>query len=243
MKGASNPNYRGGPIELPCRQCGRIVPVVRARAHLFKYCSRACRAEADRAKRGPESPLWKGGHKAAKRRYLDKQTKARPLPGAMRFCPACGKAHVPKGRKFHPECSPLRFPKRVTVRCLDCGQERIAFPKPDRSLPVRCLACDRKSRNGHGNANWKGGITPFNKKLRASEHYRQWRTAVFERDGYTCVWCGQRGGKLNADHIKPFSTHPALRFEISNGRTLCVDCHKRTDTYLSKAKKRAITHG
>ena len=78
---------------------------------------------------------------------------------------------------------------------------------------------------------WKGGITPEVKRLRSSGRYADWRKAVLRRDNYTCQLCGVRGGKLTADHILAWSTHPELRFELSNGRTLCVPCHKATPNY------------
>lgn len=78
---------------------------------------------------------------------------------------------------------------------------------------------------------WKGGVTPLNKIIRRSAEYKLWRESVFKRDDWTCVWCKKRGGVLNVDHIKRFSDFPELRFAIDNGRTLCVDCHKTTDTY------------
>ena len=82
---------------------------------------------------------------------------------------------------------------------------------------------------------WKGGITPINTAIRNSPEYKLWRTAVFQRDHYTCIWCGDnRGGNLEADHIKPFATYPELRFAIDNGRTLCKNCHKKTDTWGGK---------
>lgn len=59
---------------------------------------------------------------------------------------------------------------------------------------------------------------------------REWRDAVFARDGFRCVLCGSRG-RLQADHIKPYSSHPELRHDMANGRTLCVPCHRATPTY------------
>lgn len=87
---------------------------------------------------------------------------------------------------------------------------------------------------------WKGGITPINKAIRMSLEYKLWREAIFKRDKWTCRWCYKIGGKLNADHIKPFSLYPELRFALDNGRTLCVDCHKKTDTYGSKLKMNGV---
>lgn len=91
-----------------------------------------------------------------------------------------------------------------------------------------------ESHKGEKSYLWKGGITPKNHKIRTSLEYRLWRTAVFERDNYTCIWCDKKGVELNADHIKPFAYFPELRFAVNNGRTLCIDCHKTTVNYLKK---------
>ena len=48
-----------------------------------------------------------------------------------------------------------------------------------------------------------------------------------------CIIGGKgHGSKLNADHIKPFSLYPELRLIVENGRTLCVDCHKKETKIL-----------
>lgn len=63
--------------------------------------------------------------------------------------------------------------------------------------------------------------------------YYGWRQRVFARDGNKCVRCGS-SERLECDHIKSFSKHPELRCEVSNGRVLCHECHKKTDTYGGK---------
>lgn len=76
---------------------------------------------------------------------------------------------------------------------------------------------------------WHGKKPPWektNKDIRNSNQYREWRNKVFERDNYTCQHCGQRGGVLNAHHIKHFSEYKSLRYVVGNGLTLCFPCHK-----------------
>jgi len=99
--------------------------------------------------------------------------------------------------------------------------------------------------SGEKNPNWKGGVTKEYEKIRKSIAYKQWREAVYKRDNYTCQLCGEKesvSGKLEADHIKQFADFPELRFDVDNGRTLCKDCHTKTDTYLNKGrwKKQSI---
>lgn len=87
------------------------------------------------------------------------------------------------------------------------------------------------SKMGNRNPNWKGGISPENKRLRMSARFREWRESVFKRDNFTCQICFERGGELHPDHIKQFAYFPELRFQINNGRTLCKSCHMKTPTW------------
>lgn len=74
-----------------------------------------------------------------------------------------------------------------------------------------------------------------NKVIRRSTKYKQFRLSVLKRDGFKCLWCGETG-YLEVDHIKPFAYFPELRFVLSNARTLCPNCHRKTNTYGHKAK-------
>ncbi len=76
-----------------------------------------------------------------------------------------------------------------------------------------------------------GGHRTERQKEMARCEYKNWRKSVFERDDYTCQMCGQYGGYLQVDHIKPWLLYPELRYDLNNGRTLCVPCHKKTDTW------------
>jgi hypothetical protein len=98
----------------------------------------------------------------------------------------------------------------------------------------------------------KPGIrkTKLYEQIRMLPIYIHWRLKVFIRDNFTCQGCRRIGGELQAHHIKSFSDilkdnniktiKEALLCEelwdINNGVTLCIDCHKETDSYFSNKK-------
>ena len=56
--------------------------------------------------------------------------------------------------------------------------------------------------------------------------YIKWRKEVYKRDSYCCRWPNCKiKNKLNAHHIKNWAEFPGLRFNVSNGITLCKYHH------------------
>lgn len=56
------------------------------------------------------------------------------------------------------------------------------------------------------------------------EWYRM-RKVVFDRDNYTCQYCGKRGCMLEVDHVIPFSKGGS--YELSNLVTACRKCNRQ----------------
>lgn len=113
------------------------------------------------------------------------------------------------------------------------GKKHINYVKPmlGRKHKIETIMKMREAQRGEKGNNWQGGLTEKHKLIRTTSEYRIWRVAVFTRDDYTCQMCFERGGTLQADHIKPLSKYPELVYAIDNGRTLCISCHKNTETY------------
>lgn len=102
---------------------------------------------------------------------------------------------------------------------------------------------------GEKNGRWQGGKTRLSSRIHNLNLYYEWRKAIFKRDKYRCVLCNKPSkGDIEADHKTPAAQlltffkietiEEAINclplWDINNGRTLCKECHKNTETYGSK---------
>ena len=85
---------------------------------------------------------------------------------------------------------------------------------------------------------WEGGKVDANMHIRNHHLYDDWRKKVFTRDDYTCQSCFRHSSeidsakKLTAHHIIAFAQEPKTRLKVSNGITLCWQCHTDFHRYV-----------
>lgn len=129
----------------------------------------------------------------------------------------------------------VRGPKLKHGNTQSCGCLKIEKSKQNIKLGIKWTKSEigkkfLRERNSYRRGikayNWQGGKEEDNIRLRRSPEAMQWRLKVYERDGFQCQLCGEKQKRLNAHHKKPWSFFPELRYEIDNGLTVCVDCHR-----------------
>ena len=152
-----------------------------------------------------------------------------------RFCSrGCWSTKVQQSKK-RKVVKPKPDIPRVSVICETCGGESLVRPceHKQRFCSWECRTAGMRGEKG-ANARWFSDPKRWEKSERTKTHrfdqrVIHWREAVFKRDGFKCRMCGyvpNRSGTLNAHHIRLWSRFPELRLEVSNGVTLCVECHK-----------------
>lgn len=226
----TNANYKNAGHRV-CEACGvNYFSYNKGR----KYCSVTCR------------PYSSSPANIARLRGMAKLPKKPRKPKFLpnnKECAHCGVAYRVKPRLVAVSkycsmaCKNAHGMQRKTTRkprkCVVCGADHFFARKT--CSPECIVKWASLKQAGEKSHRWMGGKTSEAMKIRNSQAYADWRNAVFARDDYTCLHCGQRGGRLNADHIKPFARYPELRLDVSNGQTLCFECHKQTDTFAAGA--------
>ena len=115
-----------------------------------------------------------------------------------------------------------RWLKRHGIQARGTGSE-LGHKRTTDEARRKMSAAKRDQFIGPNNPNWRGGIQlkhPERNRYRA----KMWVKAVKDRDGWKCVEC-DASDRLHAHHIKRWKDRPELRYEVSNGVTLCHDCH------------------
>ncbi|MCM3706431.1 HNH endonuclease [Cytobacillus firmus] len=90
-----------------------------------------------------------------------------------------------------------------------------------------CKECYLENNRGENNVNYNPNKTDEERERgRHIQGYDKWRIAVYDRDRYTCILCGDsRGGNLNAHHLDGYDWCKEKRIDVDNGVTLCESCH------------------
>lgn len=145
---------------------------------------------------------------------------------------------IRKGQHLSPSTEFKPKAEYILKKCIICEKEfKCTKNRAEVYGRKTCSKeCAYKSISGERHPKWKDGISKKNQKIRSSKEYRKWRMRVLVRDNFTCQLC-DREESWHADHIKPFSKYPELRFEISNGRTLCEECDLKTRLISGKYSK------
>lgn len=112
-------------------------------------------------------------------------------------------------------------------RC-ECGNEKVV--SGSNLVNGKSKGCHRCAVTGKDHYLWNPNLSDKDRELnnnRKYPEYIEWRKEVFNRDSYTCQLCGAKdSGTLNAHHIESYTANPELRTALSNGITLCEECHK-----------------
>lgn len=216
------------------------------RAHLSKTLTRLFsdaelrRKRSERAK-GSNNPMYGKTHSLATRETIRAKNKSIWL-SMSDFDPS---------RQHHRQAmSSIVVRRKLSASAqLRTGDRNPFFGRTHSEATKRILAAANRGRFcGAKGSNWQGGKTRIALLIRNSPMSTAWRKSVFKRDSYTCQVCGKVGGPLHADHLVPFSkllqTYGVRSladardcdalWNIDNGRTLCVPCHRKTPTYAGR---------
>lgn len=160
-----------------------------------------------------------------------------------RFCSLSCKAKS----QFNGSNHPRWMGGKVEKECGICHSIFLVEGYRSKNSKFCSLRCKYKNQDT--------GINKIDYKIRRREIYKLWRMEIFQRDSYKCCLCNKKNGEgktvvLNVDHY-PKSFSQIIRdnniktmdemlicdelWDINNGRTLCLECHKQTSTYGVKA--------
>ncbi len=141
-------------------------------------------------------------------------------PAKNYFCSTeCKDEHLRKGRGG--------FTHKIK-KCEYCNKEFTITSRNRRKVKYCSNECKKNGfPKGEKHLSFKKELSrDYRSKHRLTHENTTWRQEVFKRDNFTCVVCSKHGDKLNAHHLENYASCKEKRFDIDNGVTLCILCHK-----------------
>ena len=105
-----------------------------------------------------------------------------------------------------------------------CNCGRNSTVRTARLLNGETKTCGVCIRTGENHYAWKIDRSDMDSKM--EPWVKQWRKAVYKRDGWNCQNCGKHGGNLRAHHLYSWAAYPEKRIFLENGTTMCPKCHE-----------------
>jgi hypothetical protein len=194
-----------------------------------KFCSKECQYIGFTAN---NNPSYKGGKKETHCQECHKLISFYPSNQAGKYCSiSC----CVKNKEWRNKQSKTKIGKMRTEESKMKQSETLKGRKQSKEW------IKNKKESIKNFWDKKGRTTQEVLLLKTNKRYIDCRMRVFKRDDYTCQCCGDnKGGNLEMHHIIPFSViyneYKIMKddsglYDIDNCLTLCIDCHKKTDSY------------
>ena len=139
-------------------------------------------------------------------------------------------------------------PTRLTPELARAIEERVCQRTPEERLANVCRAANSGDKEaiafilGEGHIEIRGRsekeahfvfVWNDHRGERMGPEAWKWRKDILARDGFKCRRCGV-SANLQAHHIHRWGKNPEKRFQLENGKTLCVSCHEKCHPRYAK---------
>jgi len=151
-------------------------------------------------------------------------------------CPKCANQHKYILDEILQECIKRKW-KLLTKRYIDSIHHLKIICDKDHLITTvsafrlfhgsNCPHCHKLIYKGTNHHNWNHKLSKQDRLLdRDINKVLKLKQAVIKRDKRTCQCCHKKKKILHNHHLEGYHWCKELRFEVSNGVTLCKDCHK-----------------